>query len=114
MTLLIFGSILLLLALIPATGIFLTYRRVDWRSSKIGRVMHGKSLAIVVVLWLNSVGALLLLLDVGRPQWFELLRIAAFGFVTIMLWRQWRLYRSIVGNATHEQRHNGDPAVVSD
>lgn len=97
---LIIGTVLLVLAVIPATGIVLTYRHVDWRSTRLGRVLHGKSLAIAVVLWLSVVAATLLLLDLGRPLWFELLRWVAFGFVDVVLWRQWRIWHEIVSDAT--------------
>lgn len=105
------GTLLLVLALIPATGIFLTYRRVDWRASKTGRVMHDKSVAIAVVLWLSTIAATLLLLGHGRPLWFELLRLAAFGYVALVLWRQWFRWREIVHHAERLDRHDDDELV---
>lgn len=108
--LLIVGSVLLVLAVIPATGIVLVWRHVDWRATTLGRLMHGKALAIAVVLWLSTIAATLLIFGLGRPVWFEIMRWGAFAYVDVVLWRQWFVYRRIVfddahgdGDATHRR-----------
>jgi threonine/homoserine/homoserine lactone efflux protein len=96
------GTVLLVLAVIPATLILIHWRNVDWRSSDLGRVLHAKAAAIAVILWLSVIAATLLLLDYGRPWWFELLRWCAFAYVDVILWRQWSIYRSILADATRD------------
>jgi hypothetical protein len=97
--LLLIGTLLLVLALIPAVGLVLLYRRVDWRSSRLGPVLVQKSHAIAAVLTLNTIGAVLVIFDVGRPLWFEALRLVAFGWVAVVLWRQRAAFRSVVDEA---------------
>ena len=99
---LILGTLLLVLAVIPATGIAVTWRRVDWRGSKLGRVLRNKSVAIAIVLWLALIGATLLIAGHGRPVWFEALRLVAFAYVDVILWRQWNVWREIVVEATSD------------
>jgi threonine/homoserine/homoserine lactone efflux protein len=109
------GTLLLVAAVIPATLIVWDWRRVDWRSSSLGRVLHAKSMAIAVVLWLSIVAAVLLLTGAGRPWWFELLRWVAFAYVDVVLWRQWRAYRSILADATRHSRDDDQRrSVVAD
>jgi hypothetical protein len=96
---LLVGTVLLVLALIPAIGLVLLYRRVDWRSSRLGPVLVQKSHAIAAVLTLNTIGAVLVIFEIGRPLWFELLRLVAFGWVAVVLWRQLDAFREVVHEA---------------
>lgn len=93
------GTILVLLAAIPANGIVWTYRHVPWRKSRLGRIMFTKSAAIAAVLDLSLAGAIMLYLDMGRPWWWEAIRLSTFTAVTIALWAQWAEYRSILHEA---------------
>lgn len=97
---LLIGTVLLVLAVIPATGIALVWRQVNWRSSRLGRVLRNKSYAIATVLWLSMVASALLILGLGRPLWFELVRWVAFGYVAFVMWRQWLIWREIITDAT--------------
>lgn len=92
------GSVLVVVAAWPANRIVWRYRRVPWRSSELGRVLHSKSLSIAIVLDLALVGSVFLLLG-ERPAWLELLRLAAFSYVAVALWRQDRAYSHILAQA---------------
>lgn len=107
--LLLIGTILVMVALVPACGILWTWHNVPWQGSRIGRVLHGKAVAIAEVLTLSLIAAVLSLLELGRPWWFELLRLLAFGHVAVSLWGQWGAYRAIV--KAHEPDVEGEEPV---
>lgn len=93
------GTVLLVVAIIPAHGILLAWRRVPWQRSELGKVLFGKSLTIAIVLDLALIGGVLYLAGYGRPLWFEVLRLCAFAAVSVALWKQWGAYRAILRTA---------------
>lgn len=94
------GSALVLLSTIPANRIVWRYRRVPWRQTSLGRTLHSKSLSIAIVLDLAVVSSVFLLLGF-RPLWLEWIRLAAFSWVLVALWRQDRAYAAILTDAAH-------------
>jgi hypothetical protein len=113
-TLLIVGTVFLVLSLIPAYGILRTWQRVPWRSNPLGRALHGKNLALAVILTLQLIAVALLIFGFGRPLWFEIARVAALGWVAWTLWRQWFAYRDILETEEAARRalHRRDPDPV--
>jgi threonine/homoserine/homoserine lactone efflux protein len=113
-TLLIVGTVFLIAAIIPAYGILSTWSKVPWRSNPLGRALHGKNLALAVILTLQAIGITLVIFGLGRPLWFEVLRVAALGWVAWTLWRQWFAYRDILDTEEAARRalHNRDPDPV--
>lgn len=104
----ILGSILVLLAALPANGIVWTYRHVPWRKSRLGRIMFMKSLALAAILDFSLVGAILIWLNMGRPSWWEAIRLITFSAITFALWAQWSEYRSILQEAEERDRIEDD------
>jgi hypothetical protein len=109
--LLIVGTVFLVLATIPSYRILATWRRVAWRRSELGIVLHDKNRALAVILTLQLFGVGLLLLGAGRPLWFEIARLVALAWVARTLWRQDAAYRRILAEADLED--NGAGAHVA-
>lgn len=108
---LIVGTVFLVLATIPSYRILATWRRVTWRRSELGIVLHNKNRALAVILTLQLVGVGLLFLGQGRPLWFEIARLLALGWVAWTLWRQDAAYRRILAAADAEENGAGTHAA---
>jgi hypothetical protein len=96
--LLLLGTVLLVLAAIPAVGVLWEVGHVPWNRGpfrKLGRVIFSKAAVIGTVLTFNTIGASLLVFGWGRPLWFEILRTVVFGLIVPVLWAQWAVYRRI-------------------
>lgn len=110
--LLLIGTVLVFAAAIPANGVVAEFRRVPWRESVLGRVLFTKALSLAAILDLSLIGSTLLLLDHGRPAWFEAVRLIVFMAVAGSLWVQWHVYRRILAEHTEAapafERANGD------
>jgi hypothetical protein len=90
------AAALLAFAAWHANGILGVYLQVPWQSTKVGRVLFSKALMIAAVLDLALVAIILVLLGLGSPVWFEILRLVAFAGVAFTLWWQRNLFRQIV------------------
>lgn len=86
------GSVLVILAAIPANIIVVVYLRLPWRASLIGRSFMRKAIGIALILDLS-----LLALILGRDNvWWELARVVVFGYFVWALWLQMLvLFRTI-------------------
>lgn len=102
--LLLAGTVFLLAAWVPAIGILRTWSRVPWKSNKLGRVLHDKNLSIAVILTLQVIGIGLIIFHIGRPLWFEVLRLIVLAWVARALWRQWMAYRELVRNGSADDK----------
>lgn len=112
------GSLLLLLAAIPANLIVLLYFKIPWRASRLGRIMASKAAAIALVLDFSVISSIMIALGYERPLWSSILRLVVFSLVVIALWFQWHEYRAILreGRADDVSAHNlanpdPDPSV---
>ena len=108
------GTVLLVLAAIPANGICWTYHNVPWRKSRLGRIMFMKAATVATVLNFSIVGSILIYLDMGRPVWWEVIRLLTFAAVTYALWAQWGAYRDILHDAERREKEQGEPGFNDD
>lgn len=95
------GLVILLFAAWPANGIWRILARVPWKKSILGRVLFSKAAMIAAVLDLAIMAAVLRLLEVGRPVWFEIFRMVLFLGVGVTLWWQRDVFRAILRDSAH-------------
>ena len=94
--LLLWSSAVLALAVVPAYGVLWEIHRSPWNKGpyrRIGRVLFSKSAIIALVLTFSLIAGLLVLVGVGRPLWFEIVRLVTFSLIVPVLWWQWYTYR---------------------
>lgn len=110
----VIGLVILLFAAWPANGIWRLLGRVPWSRSIVGRVLFSKAMMIALVLDLAVLAAVLRLLEVGRPVWFEILRLVMFTGVGVTLWWQRDVFRKIATephpSPSREERQHDHPA----
>jgi hypothetical protein len=90
------GMAVLLYAAWPANGIWRILASVPWKKSVVGRVLFSKAMMIALVLDLAIIATALRLLEVGRPVWFEVLRLVMFLGVGTALWWQRDVFRRLL------------------
>jgi protein-S-isoprenylcysteine O-methyltransferase Ste14 len=111
------GTLLLILAVIPAYGVLWELHQVPWNKGpyrKLGRVLFSKSAVIVLILTLSTVGAILLIFGHGRPLWYEVIRLCAFALIIPVLYWQWYVYRRTrLAGLAEPATHRADDDDVS-
>lgn len=96
--LLLTGTLFLVLAVIPALGVLYEVSRVPWNQGPLkglGRVLFSKAAVLAALLVFSLIGASLVILGLGRPTWFEVLRLVTFALIVPILFAQWYVYRRI-------------------